>query len=430
MALIIANNAESTLAASLGGLNTDRTLVIQTADATKFPAINPGGVGADSGQMTLEDATGNREIVSIARHDSGSSTFTVDRGQEGTSIRAWALGDIAAMRLTAGMINTTFAHPAQSTGAHQASAIAFSPTGNIAASTVQAAIAELDSEKAGATGSGATGTWSINISGNAAAATTAAKSSVSEGANAGITTGTNTAYVLAPTAAITAYAANLSFWVTFHLASGASPTLQISGLASPPSLVRYNSAGALVNIAAGELPSGFATRVTLLSSTQALIEEMPPASGTQQPGEICYFAFNTAPTGFLKANGAAVSRTTYAALFTVLGTNFGVGNGSTTFNLPDLRGEFLRGWDDGRGVDTGRLFGSAQSDAFQGHWHDLWGLASQGSNVGTADDVTNPTASLAKNAVRAPVTDGTNGTPRTASETRPRNIALLACIKF
>lgn len=147
MALIIANNAESTLAASLGGLNTDRTLVIQAADATKFPAINPGGVGTDSGKMTLEDAAGNREIVSIARHDASSSTFTVDRGQEGTSIRAWALGDIAAMRLTAGMINTTFAHPAQNTGAHQASAIAFSPTGNIAASTVQAAIAELDTEK-------------------------------------------------------------------------------------------------------------------------------------------------------------------------------------------------------------------------------------------------------------------------------------------
>lgn len=82
-------------------------------------------------------------------------------------------------------------------------------------------------------------------------------------------------------------------------------------------------------------------------------------------GAVMTFAMNTAPTGWLKANGAAVSRTTYAALFSAIGTTFGVGNGSTTFNLPDLRGEFMRGWDDGRGVDSGRAFGSAQLDQMQ-----------------------------------------------------------------
>ncbi|WP_197369874.1 phage tail protein, partial [Ralstonia pseudosolanacearum] len=66
-----------------------------------------------------------------------------------------------------------------------------------------------------------------------------------------------------------------------------------------------------------------------------------------QAGLIGYFARSTAPSGWLKANGAAVSRTTYAALYAEIGTTFGAGDGAATFNLPDLRGEFLRGWDDG-----------------------------------------------------------------------------------
>ena len=64
-------------------------------------------------------------------------------------------------------------------------------------------------------------------------------------------------------------------------------------------------------------------------------------------GQVNFFATSSAPAGFLKCSGQAVSRTTYAALFTAIGTLYGVGDGSTTFNLPDLRGEFIRGLDDG-----------------------------------------------------------------------------------
>ena len=84
---------------------------------------------------------------------------------------------------------------------------------------------------------------------------------------------------------------------------------------------------------------------------------------------VIYVAQNTAPTGYLKANGAAISRTTYADLFAAIGTTFGTGDGSTTFNVPDLRGEFIRAWDDARGVDSGRSFGSAQADEFESHNH-------------------------------------------------------------
>ena len=80
-------------------------------------------------------------------------------------------------------------------------------------------------------------------------------------------------------------------------------------------------------------------------------------------------ATTTAPSGYLKCNGAAVSRTTYADLFAIIGTTHGEGDGSSTFNVPDLRGEFVRGWDDGRGIDSGRSFASSQSDQNKQHNH-------------------------------------------------------------
>jgi phage-related tail fiber protein len=234
-------------------------------------------------------------------------------------------------------------------------------------------------------------------------------------------------------------------------------------------------------------------------------------SAGQQPGEVCYFARNTAPTGFLKANGAAISRTTYAALFAaiyksatvtmtiaapgvitwnshglsandpvqftttgalptgfvtatqyfVVGASittntfqlsataggtaitttgsqsgihtahnapFGIGDGTTTFNVPDLRGEFLRGWDDSRAVDASRAFGSLQLDQFQGHYHGNTVYGGSGGPTSTTGGSGNSPNAVTN--ITGPVTDGTNGTPRTGAETRPRNVAMLACIKY
>lgn len=136
-------------------------------------------------------------------------------------------------------------------------------------------------------------------------------------------------------------------------------------------------------------------------------------------GEITWFARNTPPTGFIKANGAAVSRTTYSALFAAIGTTFGAGDGSTTFNVPDLRAEFIRGWDDSRGVDSGRAFGSAQADDFKSHTHSVFAdrtTTSVGNNVRSGQNL---------DATQTTSIGATGGT-----ETRPRNVALLACIRF
>ena len=152
-------------------------------------------------------------------------------------------------------------------------------------------------------------------------------------------------------------------------------------------------------------------------------------------GAVMHFAMTSAPSGWLAANGSAVSRTTYAALFAASGVTFGAGDGSTTFNLPDLRGEFVRGHDNGRGIDSGRVFGSAQADAFQGHWHGIensvYGQAGSdgGGGAGSGNIRIDGSPATPYPYATYVTTDGVNGTPRTAAETRPRNIALLACIK-
>jgi microcystin-dependent protein len=104
-------------------------------------------------------------------------------------------------------------------------------------------------------------------------------------------------------------------------------------------------------------------------ATTAFVQYAAPA------GAVTMFARATAPTGWLKANGALISRVTYATLFTAIGTTFGVGDGSTTFALPDLRGEFLRAFDDARGVDASRVFGSAQAQGTLSHTHTFTGIA-------------------------------------------------------
>lgn len=152
-------------------------------------------------------------------------------------------------------------------------------------------------------------------------------------------------------------------------------------------------------------------------------------SGDGSPvGSIVYFAASAAPVGWFECNGSILDKDTYIDLFNVIGYTFG-GSGNQ-FLLPDLRGEFLRGWDNGRGTDASRSFGSAQTDAFQGHWHQIY--ANAGAAAASINSSSNgvPSLPLPTNFVRDAATDGVNGTPRTASETRPRNIALLPCIKY
>lgn len=165
-------------------------------------------------------------------------------------------------------------------------------------------------------------------------------------------------------------------------------------------------------------------------------------------GSYLEFAGTSAPTGFLACNGAAVSRTTYAALFAVVGTTYGAGNGSTTFNLPDRRGISAVGAGthgtmtraDSSAFDGGSV-GATRNDQMQGHHHsnssygtdnasDFLQCTNNGAN-NNGPLVTGNGGSIGTNQTQItyPFTDGTNGTPRTGNETRPAQMAVLVCIK-
>ena len=179
----------------------------------------------------------------------------------------------------------------------------------------------------------------------------------------------------------------------------------------------------------GKSNTGHGHVIADVTELQARLEQAAPA------GKVDFFAMSSAPSGWLKANGAAVSRTVYADLFEAIGTSWGEGDGSTTFNLPDLRGEFIRGWDDGRGVDSGRSFGSQQSATR------VYGAAQQpGAGWGNSfydadlipaydDDGVAPDVA-GTNGYNNRGAAGTAGWLRYGRYVRPRNRALLACIKF
>jgi Phage Tail Collar Domain/Major tropism determinant N-terminal domain len=148
-------------------------------------------------------------------------------------------------------------------------------------------------------------------------------------------------------------------------------------------------------------------------------------------GTIIAFGSTTPPTGYLECNGVAVSRNLYADLFRVIGISFGAGDGSNTFNIPDLRGQFLRGWDHGRALDPARAFGSSQTDGIKDHVHrpltvsgynddsaaHAGGLSKAGTGYNDATAHSGPMYS-------------TGSYPAASTETRPTNVAVTYCIKY
>lgn len=146
----------------------------------------------------------------------------------------------------------------------------------------------------------------------------------------------------------------------------------------------------------------------LQASTKQYVDTQVASVGASSvpAGAIMAFYRNAAPTGWLECNGQSVAA--YPNL---------VALGLT--NAPDLRGEFVRGWDNGKGTDPGRALASTQLDEFKGHTHEYFGA----SYTSAAPGGGTPLASSARSASMGN-TSSTGG-----SETRPRNIALMYCIK-
>lgn len=208
---------------------------------------------------------------------------------------------------------------------------------------------------------------------------------------------------------------------------------------------------------------------------------LPGGAGAASVGRVGEFAGTTVPTGWLKANGALVSRASYAALWTyaTLSGNlqtdanwvanamygcFSSGDGSTTFRLPDLRGYFRRGWaDDATGnQDYGRSCGMFQDQAVQNHIHPVtvtdnhrhFSFNTTNSTFGSLPSLTNANypifsrditggynnyvigggssapsiglTSLATSAIAAVTTNNTGGN----AQNRPQNVAMMVCIAY
>ena len=203
------------------------------------------------------------------------------------------------------------------------------------------------------------------------------------------------------------------------------------GVLQAPVVKLAAASGGSIELVPTNTASTFTVTVPAVTGTIVLT-----STATVLTGAVNFFAMSTTPSGWLKANGAAVSRTTYADLFTAIGTTFGVGDGTTTFNVPDMRGYFPRGWVDNGSIDSGRAFGSTQTDALQGHNHEYFaGNGGGGSfNISPYAGGVAQSQALAGLANPNQVADVINspsyGTARVASETRPVNVAFLACIKY
>jgi microcystin-dependent protein len=151
-----------------------------------------------------------------------------------------------------------------------------------------------------------------------------------------------------------------------------------------------------IGIAYATVPVTFVAQTPLkaadLNSNFTSLDTRVTANVTP-PGVVVAFAGTTVPAGWLLCDGSAVSRTTYAGLFGVIGITHGGGDGTTTFNVPDYRGRFLRGVDGDAGVDpdtasrtapqagnsavtggqgnTGDSVGSVEADQFAAHQHNI-----------------------------------------------------------
>jgi microcystin-dependent protein len=153
-------------------------------------------------------------------------------------------------------------------------------------------------------------------------------------------------------------------------------------------------------------------------------------------GAIMAFAMETIPTGWLKCDGSSRLRSAYPLLFAAINTLYGQGNSSnsTTFNLPDFRGTFLRGKDDGRGLDANRSLGSYQDDEIKSHNHTITDPG-HFHTVGTDDNDSGGTTTIdGSNTISAQKPTSTSTTGITinstgGTETRPKNYAIIYCIK-
>lgn len=429
------DNAVTTLSTSITNVST--TLAVPGTGAL-FPAVTGAGTpgaATDYFVITLEDASNNIEKIKVETRivdQMGSGGYPLIRGFDGTTARSWPSGSIVELRWErSGIANLVGKDERDVKSGNLVMNI-----GRIEADAATAVVAAATTDLGPVAGNyvtvtHASGTLAITSFGGATAAQSGTQIEVQFQVSGGALSITNSA-------SLQCLGANISVENGDMLTA-----MKVSDAAADWRVMSYRRADGRPARASTQAIALLAA-ATAADQRAAIGAGVPVSTDSLVPaGAVMSFAMSAAPSGWLKANGAAVNRTTFAALFAAIGTTFGVGDGSTTFNVPDLRGEFVRGWDDGRGVDSGRALGTAQAGANAAHTHpgssgstntagahvhgqgatgyaELIGAGSsgtalQGNNTTSAGDHSHTvTLSIAS--------DG-------GAEARPRNIALLACIK-
>lgn len=189
--------------------------------------------------------------------------------------------------------------------------------------------------------------------------------------------GTANAITLTNQVAISSYVAGQEFSFVAALTNTGPVTIAVDGLSAKSVTV------AGVALTAGQIIAGAWVTVAYTGTNFELAVGATPASVSV--GSVMAWPLSTVPSGWLECDGSAVSRSTYSALFAVIGTSYGSGNGSTTFNLPNYKDYFLRGFD-ASGTDassrtdrgdgtTGANVGTKQADQTKSHNHTFTGTA-------------------------------------------------------
>ena len=413
---IYTNNATTTLGSSVSPSATTITVAVGTGAA--FPSPGAGEYFTAT-LWAVGSTTGTpNEIVRVTNRTGDS--MTVVRGQEGTSATTWAIGDTFANYPTAAWFNGAATsgdvqlqqgNSAVDTGSANAGVITLSPA---IASLSDILYAPIRILKANNTN---TGTYTLNVNGIGAQNVTIGNVVLSQGQLLAshmfevVWNGTN-----------------------FDLIS--TPTRIGTGLYGDQSVTNPKLAAVPAATLKGNISSGPTPPSDIPIST--LIGLLAPV------GMVSAFATPAAPDGWLVCDGSAVSRTTYAALFATIGGYWGDGDGSTTFNLPDLRGEFARGWDNGRGIDPGRTFASNQTSQSPEHYHAVgqfnatsnddcffitrdWTGSFNSRWVAGAGDRVEVKTITGPSALNVATGNNLN---TSGSETRPVNVAVQYCVKY
>ena len=257
----------------------------------------------------------------------------------------------------------------------------------------------------------------------AAAAASAAAALSSQTASAGSSTTASTAAATATTKASEA-AASAATAVT----QGGIATTKAGEAAA-------SAASALLSTTSADTSAATATTKAseaVVSAAAAALSSAEVTGNVIPVGTVAHFASTTAPVGWLMCDGSAVT-STWAELrsfLIVAGNPFGTSGADPL--LPDLRGEFIRGFDAGRGVDVGRVFGTAQADQNKAHTH---GITDPGHNhaynnpAGTGSQLISGGGTVIGVSNTGNRVTGITINSDGGSEARPRNVALLACIK-